>query len=331
MAKSKCRCRFFGRGSRTMVGVERMVGVGTARPQSLAVAGVADGNAVCRGPSHGHHMAASSRRQRRLPRLLLLPFECRTQQQIDCFSIGNLGTADVAIAGAGAVGNRSRRAGTDQAVWAEGRRGGRASQSDTGSGRSALFVRSRLGHDFPCAAASRMGSAGIAAAGDALCPQTDNPFLIDVAPVAPLASLRHQVAIGSSIGRVDRSHAERSGENGLGRHRRRPLAQSMAKRPFLRRALKTGVTIVGRLRKDAALKDLPPKRKKRGRGRPRPAFTVKWRQEQNESGQTSWTEARLGDNCLHGLWQSDHQDVQNLPGNLQSGGRDSLCQCEWGA
>ncbi len=41
------------------------------------------------------------------------------------------------------------------------------------------------------------------------------------------------------------------------------------KRPFLRRALKTGITIVGRLRKDAALKDLPPRRKKRGRGRPR--------------------------------------------------------------
>ena len=41
------------------------------------------------------------------------------------------------------------------------------------------------------------------------------------------------------------------------------------KRPFLKRALKTGVTIVGRLRKDAALHDLPPKRKRRGRGRPR--------------------------------------------------------------
>ena len=44
------------------------------------------------------------------------------------------------------------------------------------------------------------------------------------------------------------------------------------KRPFLKRALKTGVTVVGRLRKDAALRDLPPKLKKgqrRGRGRPR--------------------------------------------------------------
>ncbi len=44
------------------------------------------------------------------------------------------------------------------------------------------------------------------------------------------------------------------------------------KRPFLNRALKTGVTIVGRLRKDAALRGLPAKLKKRqhrGRGRPR--------------------------------------------------------------
>ena len=45
------------------------------------------------------------------------------------------------------------------------------------------------------------------------------------------------------------------------------------KRPFLRRVLRlAGVVVVGRLRKDAALRDLPPKRKKgqhRGRGRPR--------------------------------------------------------------
>ena len=43
------------------------------------------------------------------------------------------------------------------------------------------------------------------------------------------------------------------------------------KRPFLKRALKQGVTIVGRLRKDSALRDLPPKLakgKRRGRGRP---------------------------------------------------------------
>jgi len=45
------------------------------------------------------------------------------------------------------------------------------------------------------------------------------------------------------------------------------------KRPFLQRVLRlSSLVVVGRLRKDAALRDLPPKRKKgqrRGRGRPR--------------------------------------------------------------
>lgn len=44
------------------------------------------------------------------------------------------------------------------------------------------------------------------------------------------------------------------------------------KRPFLKPVLKLGVVVVGRLRKDAALRDLPPKLKpgqRRGRGRPR--------------------------------------------------------------
>jgi DDE superfamily endonuclease len=44
------------------------------------------------------------------------------------------------------------------------------------------------------------------------------------------------------------------------------------KAPFLKRALRTGATVVGRLRKDAALRDLPPKLprgQRRGRGRPR--------------------------------------------------------------
>jgi hypothetical protein len=43
------------------------------------------------------------------------------------------------------------------------------------------------------------------------------------------------------------------------------------KAPFLRRALRAGVTVIGRLRKDAALRDLPPRLRRgqrRGRGRP---------------------------------------------------------------
>ena len=40
-------------------------------------------------------------------------------------------------------------------------------------------------------------------------------------------------------------------------------------RPFVKRAMAAGVTLVGRLRKDAALRDLPPKDKKGRRGRKR--------------------------------------------------------------
>ena len=45
-----------------------------------------------------------------------------------------------------------------------------------------------------------------------------------------------------------------------------------AKRPFLKPVRDVGVVVVSRLRKDAALRDLPPKLKKgerKGRGRPR--------------------------------------------------------------
>ena len=73
--------------------------------------------------------------------------------------------------------------------------------------------------------------------------------------------------IGGPLGRVGRSALKQAGKNVVARRRRR-LYQC----PFLRRALKTGVTIVGRLRKDAAPRDVPPKLKpaaRRGRGRPR--------------------------------------------------------------
>ncbi len=63
------------------------------------------------------------------------------------------------------------------------------------------------------------------------------------------------------------------------------------KRPFLKRALKTGVTIVGRLRKDAALRDLPPTLKKgqrRGRGRPRKYGKNRLRLAKRAGQQRGW-------------------------------------------
>ena len=41
------------------------------------------------------------------------------------------------------------------------------------------------------------------------------------------------------------------------------------KRPFVRPLMAAGITLVGRLRKDSALRDLPPVVKRKGRGRPR--------------------------------------------------------------
>ncbi len=56
-----------------VVSVERVVGGRVACPQSLAAAGAADGHLVCRRSSHGDDLAARRGRERRLPRLLLLP------------------------------------------------------------------------------------------------------------------------------------------------------------------------------------------------------------------------------------------------------------------
>ena len=88
------------------------------------------------------------------------------------------------------------------------------------------------------------------------------------------------------------------------------------KAPFLKRALRAGVTIIGRLRKDAALRDLPrkPRRgKRRGRGRP-----PQVRQEQDQLGQASRPSQRLGDGQVHRLRQDGHQALQDLSGDLSA-------------
>jgi hypothetical protein len=87
------------------------------------------------------------------------------------------------------------------------------------------------------------------------------------------------------------------------------------KRPFLKRATKTGVTIIGRLRRDAALRDLPPRRKKGAPSRSRPTAQI-W-QEEDQSGQARRTKTRLALDRLHGLRPDGDQDVQNLSGNLR--------------
>ena len=135
------------------------------------LAGAAGRDAVCQRPSHRHHLAAGGRCQRRLPGLLLLPRQRRTQEQIDRDPAGNPGPADAAAARARAVGDRRF---ADQAVRPESRRGRRPSQPDAGPGRPAVSVRSCLGHDLAGAAASPVGAAGVAAAGDAVRSPADD-------------------------------------------------------------------------------------------------------------------------------------------------------------
>ena len=83
------------------------------------------------------------------------------------------------------------------------------------------------------------------------------------------------------------------------------------RRPFPQRVLKLSHAVnVGRLRKDAAQRDLPPKRikgQRRGRDRPR-----KYGKKQTQPGQARWAEGRLASRRLYGLWRSGDQDVQDF-------------------
>ncbi|NLX57273.1 MAG: transposase [Planctomycetaceae bacterium] len=73
-----------------------------------------------------------------------------------------------------------------------------------------------------------------------------------------------------------------------------------AKRPFLRRVLASGAHVVSRLRKDAALFDLPPA-KRGGRGRPRTYGTRKLSLSGRGAHRQGWTQARM---VLYGVEQT---------------------------
>src|SRR5690606_17633837 len=79
-----------------LVSVERVAGGGLARPQSLAIAGAVVGHAAGKRPSDGHDVVAGCRSQRRLPRLLLLPYQPGTQRQNCCYATGRPGGARTA-------------------------------------------------------------------------------------------------------------------------------------------------------------------------------------------------------------------------------------------
>ena len=77
------------------------------------------------------------------------------------------------------------------------------------------------------------------------------------------------------------------------------------KRPFLKRRRLPAPSIVGRLRKDAALRDLPPVC---GRANDAAAADREVRREQNQFGQARRAKTRLAGGHLHALQRDRHQD-----------------------
>ncbi len=202
-------------GAPAVVPVECVVGGRVAWPQSLAAAGVAVGDALRRRSAHGDHLAAGRGRERRLPGLLLLPGRRRTQERIGGDAAVGAGAVRVVPARAAVAGDRRF---AHEALRPEGRRRGRSSQSDARSGRSAVSLWARLGHDFAGPAASALGFAGVAAAGIVVRPPADDRH---DSQVPSLAAIRHQAAIGGPLGRVGRSALETSRKKRVARRRRR--------------------------------------------------------------------------------------------------------------
>ena len=196
--------------SGSVVGMERMVVCRIACTQSMETAGTSAWYSVCQWASHGNHLAASRRYQRRLRRLLLLPDVGWTQDRIDFQPVGHVDFTNIAASRAFAVGDRRL---SDQTVRPESRGGRYPSEPDAWPRRSAVFVWPHLGHYFPGHQASPVGCDGIALAGHALRSQADDgdyPFL------ASLATICDEAAVGGQAGRVARSDPEKKREKRSG-------------------------------------------------------------------------------------------------------------------
>jgi DDE superfamily endonuclease len=92
-----------------------------------------------------------------------------------------------------------------------------------------------------------------------------------------------------------------------------------AQRPFLQAARAAHVVVVSRLRKDAALGSVPQLPRPGGAQEAWPASHLG--QAGHQSGQAGGTPPRLADRGVGAVPQEGDQDVQDVPGHLQAGGR----------
>ena len=84
-----------------------------------------------------------------------------------------------------------------------------------------------------------------------------------------------------------------------------------AKAPFLKPAMSLGMTVVSRLRKDAALWTMPGPRVPGRRGRPRV-----YGEQPHRLGQAGRAASRLDDWHLRLVWQADEEAVQDVRGDV---------------
>jgi len=186
-----------------------------------------------------------------------------TQDQIDRHTIGDPGTANSPSARTSAAGHRRF---ADQAIRPEGRRGRHPSQPHSGARRSDVLVRPHLGYDLISLALRhpQWGAVGLPLRAMLYVRRKT------MAKIPPWRQWRFATKLELAAKLVEWIVPLLKN---AGKAVWIVIDGGYTKRPFLDRALKlSGVVVVGRLRKDAALRDLPPKLKPgkpRGRGRPR--------------------------------------------------------------
>ena len=168
--------------------------------------------------------------------------------------------ADLAAARSAAGGHRRH---AHQAVRSEGRRGRHPSQPHAGSGRPKVSLRTHLGDALAGRAAS---------AASALWPCRCGPCSTSAAKRWPRFrkwrgwTFATKLVLAARLVEWIAPIVKQAGKTLW-----IVVDGGYVKAPFLKRALRAGVTVIGRLRKDAALRDLPPKLRRgqrRGRGRP---------------------------------------------------------------
>jgi len=167
--------------------------------------------------------------------------------QIDLLAIVGLGTQDDPAAPASAVGDRKL---AHQAVRTENRSRRGPSQSDAKPGRSAVLVRPRVGHNLVGSLPYSMGFAGLDAAA---------MLYVRKQTMATIPSQRHWHAFATKLV-LAASPVEWAVPilKQAGKTAWIVVDGGYTKKPFLKRVLRLkDAVVVGRLRKDTALRDVP--------------------------------------------------------------------------